>query len=85
MKFPVIDFIDIVVSDFKNDGIKIQSLHSVRGNLNRTNFFRNTILPEISIDEYAQLIFGVFFRITKNYTDAQLENMFKNLTYFVYN
>lgn len=84
MKFPVIDFIDIVVDDFKNNGIKIQSLHSVLGNLNRTNFFKNTILPEISIDEYAQLIFGVFFKITKNYTDAQLENMFKNLTYFIW-
>lgn len=84
MKFPIIDFIDIVVDDFKNNNIKIQSLHSVIGNLNRTNFFKNTILPEISIDEYAQIIFGVFFKITKNYTEAQLENMFKNLTYFIW-
>jgi hypothetical protein len=36
MKFPVIDFIDIVVDDFKNDhNVNIESLPSVLGYLNK--------------------------------------------------
>jgi hypothetical protein len=85
MKFPVIDFIDIVVDDFKNDhNVNIESLPSVLGYLNKQRFFKTSILPEISIEEYAQIIFGVFFKMKKNYTNEQLEKLFNDITFYIW-
>jgi len=85
MKFPIIDFIDIMVDEFKNDHqVNIESLPSVLGNLNRQKFFKNSILPEISIEEYAQIIFGVYFKMKKNYTNEQLEKLFKDITFYIW-
>ena len=85
MKFPVIDFIDIMVDEFKNDhNVNIESLPSALSYLNRQRFFKTSILPEISIEEYAQIIFGVFFKMKKNYTNEQLEKLFKNITFFIW-
>jgi len=63
MKFPLIDFIDIIVDDLKNNNTKIETLYHVVGILNNQRFFKSSILPEISVEEYAQIIFGVFFKI----------------------
>lgn len=84
MKFPVIDFIDIIVDDFKNNNIKIESLQNVIGNLNNQKFFKSSILPEISIEEYAQIIFGVFFKIKNNYSNEQLEKIFTDITFYIW-
>ena len=75
MKFPVIDFIDIIVDDLKSNNIKIESQYGVIGILNKQKFFKNTILPEISIEEYAQIIFGVFFKIKHGYSNEKLEKI----------
>ena len=40
MKFPVIDFIDIIVDDLNNNNIKIEVLSNVVGNLNNQRFFK---------------------------------------------
>ncbi len=71
MKFPVIDFIDIIVDDFNNNNIKIEGLSNVVGNLNNQKFFKSTILPEISLEEYVQIIFGIFLNLN---TDIQMKN-----------
>lgn len=84
MKFPVIDFIDIIVDDLKNNNIKIESEYSVIGILNKQKFFKNTILPEISIEEYAQIIFGVFFKAKNNYSNEQLEKIFTDITFYIW-
>jgi hypothetical protein len=84
MKFPVIDFIDIIVDDLKNNNIKIDSLYGVIGILNKQKFFKNTILPEISIEEYAQIIFGVFFKAKNNYSNEQLEKIFTDITFYIW-
>jgi hypothetical protein len=84
MKFPVIDFIDIIVDDLKSNNIKIESEYSVIGILNKQKFFKNTILPEISIEEYAQIIFGVFFKAKNNYSNEQLEKIFTDITFYIW-
>lgn len=84
MKFPVIDFIDIIVDDLNSNNIKIQSLSNVMGVLNGQKFFKSSILPEISVEEYAQIIFGVFFKIKNNYSNENLEKMFKNITLIIW-
>jgi hypothetical protein len=84
MKFPVIDFIDIIVDDFKNNNIKIEGLSYVVGNLNNQKFFKSSILPEISVEEYAQIIFGVFFKIKHGYSNEKLEKMFKTITLYTW-
>ena len=84
MKFPVIDFIDIIVDDLNNNNIKIDVLSNVVGNLNNQRFFKSTILPEISVEEYAQIIFGVFFKIKHGYSNEKLEKMFKNITLYIW-
>ena len=84
MKFPVIDFIDIIVDDLKSNNIKIESQYGVIGILNKQKFFKNTILPEISIEEYAQIIFGVFFKAKNNYSNEQLEKIFTDITFYIW-
>jgi len=84
MKFPVIDFIDIIVDDLKNNNIKIESEYGTIGALNKQKFFKNTILPEISIEEYAQIIFGVFFKAKNNYSNEQLEKIFTDITFYIW-
>jgi hypothetical protein len=84
MKFPIIDFIDVIIDEFKSNNIKIESPGSVLGHLNNQKFFKSSILPDISIEEYAQIIFGVFLKIKENYSDDKLETMFKNLTFFIW-
>jgi hypothetical protein len=84
MKFPVIDFIDIIVDDLKNNNTKIETLYHVVGILNNQRFFKSSILPEISVEEYAQIIFGVFFKIKHGYSNEKLEKMFKSITLFIY-
>ena len=84
MKFPVIDFIDIIVDDLNNNNIKIEGLSNVVGNLNNQKFFKSSILPEISVEEYAQIIFGVFFKIKHGYSNEKLEKMFKTITLYTW-
>jgi hypothetical protein len=84
MKFPIIDFIDVIIDEFKSNNIKIESPGSVLGHLNNQKFFKSSILPDISIEEYAQIIFGIFLKIKENYSDDKLETMFKNLTFFIW-
>jgi len=84
MKFPLIDFIDIIVDDLKNNNTKIETLYHVVGILNNQRFFKSSILPEISVEEYAQIIFGVFFKIKHGYSNEKLEKMFKSITLFIY-
>ena len=43
MKFPLIDFIDIIVDDSKNNNTKIETLYHVVGILNNQRFFKMEI------------------------------------------
>ncbi len=78
------DFIDIIVDDLKNNNTKIETLSHVVGILNHQRFFKSSILPEISVEEYAQIIFGVFFKVKHGYSNEKLEKMFKSITLFIY-
>jgi len=81
MKFPIIDIIDIIVDELSNDEKIMYSLNNIVGELNRRKFFKN-ILTDMTVEEYAQIIFGVFFKLQKGYSDNDLKKIFDNISIF---
>lgn len=81
MKFPIIDIIDIVVEELSNNEKIIYSLNNIVGELNRRKFFKN-ILTDITVEEYAQIVFGIFFKLQKEYSDNDLKKIFDNISIF---